>query len=473
MTSKTCTGASSLDDLKKKIGTIPKPKTEEITIESSKSASLEKGIFQGFASLTALYVSGNDIPEVKEEAFTGLASLKYLYLNNNNIQLLGINVFKGLTKLCELDLSCNKLTNLQAGSFTELAMTANGACLNLANNQIEEIEIGAFKSVTVLYGTLDLSNNKLTRITGEMFCNLLIEKFDMSGNKIGLINENAFVGSNFKMLHMERNAITNIHPFAFNRCEVQNEFHLEDNKLHSYSGLFKCMRSLKELYMDGNGLTTLSPEGFYGLDNLDTLSLNRNRCVFEKDSFKGLENIEYLYLEDNGLETLPIGVLTALQNLRTLNLSYNCFKELTPNMFWVSESDATKTYFYTLALHHNEITRILPGAFDGLDQIEDLQLYNNKLSKFDEESFRSLSFIGNINLQNNVIEDADVLKKIPPCRQIQLGGNEIEIKASGIHPENLDLGRIDMISFNYCCFRFQEDKWKFDDRFHEPTIQPK
>ncbi|KAF5307394.1 hypothetical protein FQR65_LT06908 [Abscondita terminalis] len=474
MAGKTCSGAKSLDELKKKVGAFPKPKTEELTIEQTKSASLDRAIFDGFASLTSLYISGNEIEEIKDGCFEGLSHLKYLYLNNNNIKKLGIGCFKGLTKISELDLSCNKIAKMPVGCFAEFAMTVNCACLNLSNNLIEDIDIGAFKSLTVLYGSLDLSNNLIKRISTEMFHNLLIEKFDLSNNKIETICENSFFGSNFKFLHLERNCISDVHQAAFTRCEIQQELHMESNKLRAgYDGIFKHHKNLKELYLDDNEITELPSDGFLGLNNLDTLSLNKNDCVLKKDSFMGLDNLETLHLEENGIDAIAPGTFSRLQNLRNLNLSYNNFTELKPNTFWQAANEDQKTYFFTLSLHHNDIEKILPGAFDGIDRIEDLQLYNNKLSKFEPNAWQSLSFIGTIELQNNQISDKTVLYQFLPCRQIKLGGNPLEINVSSMYPNDMHIKDIDTISFNYCCYRLENGKWKFDDRYQEHTIIPK
>lgn len=468
----TVTG-KSLDELKKKIGAVGKPKTEEITIESSKSASLERSLFQGFDALTALYISENDIGEIKNNCFEGLINLKYLYLNNNNIKSLGIECFKGCMRMNELDLSGNQLTKIQAGCFTEFAMTTTCATLNLSNNQIDTIEVGAFKSLTVLYGTLDMSHNRLTKIATDMFHNLLIEKFDLSNNKIDTIEENGLFGSNFKFLHLENNGLANVHPEAFHRCEIQSELHLEMNKLSNYSAIFKSLKNLKELYLDDNGITELPADGFLGLNNLDTLSLNKNDCILTKDAFMGLPNLETLHLEENGIGTIKPGTFIRLQNLRNLNLSYNNFTDIAPNTFWQASNEDEKTYLFTLSLHHNDICKITPGAFGGIDRIEDLQLYGNKIKAFVPDAWKDLSYVGCIQLQNNDISDKNILHQLSPCRQVKLGGNQIEVNVSSLYPNDLKLKDIEMISFNYCCYRLENGKWKFDDRFQESVIIPK
>ncbi|KAF2892337.1 hypothetical protein ILUMI_13836 [Ignelater luminosus] len=469
---KTCTGLKSYDELKKKIGSFPKPKTEELTVENCKASMLESGLFQGYAALTSLYISGNDIPILKNGTFDGLTSLKYMYLNNNNIQILDNNLFKGLSKLCDLDLSCNKITKIPSGLFANFAMTTPGATLNLSNNQISEFEEDAIKCVTVLYGTFDLSNNCIKGCPTGLFVHQLIENFDLSGNNISSIEENAFERSNFRFLHLERNSISEIHPNAFNKLEIQSELHLSSNQIKLYPGIFKDIKGVHELYLDDNALTTLPKNTFQGLSHLDTLSLNKNKLTLEKEGLETLANVEYLHVEDNNLSEIKPGTFTCLKNLRNLNLAYNNFTNLKPNTFWQASSEADKTFFFVLSLHHSNIETITPGAFEGVDRVEDLQLYGNRLNKAHPDAFKGLSYIGLVNLQNNELENGELLLTLPPCRQVQLGGNKK--LSGGVQPNDLGIKDIEMIGFTRTCHRWNKDegKYKLDEYYIEPNVAP-
>jgi len=174
-------------------------------------------------------------------------------------------------------------------------------------------------------------------------------------------------------------------------------------------------------------------------------------------------------VENNKLSSLKPGAFNNLKNLRNLNLSHNAFTALTPNFFWKPENENDKTFFFTVQVNFNEISEIKPGAFDGVDRIEDLQLYGNKLSKFAKDSFKGLSFVGYLNLQKNQIGNPDVFANLPPARQIQIGGNTLE--SSMVVPKDLDLKKeLQVISFNYCCYKIEDGAWIFDETFIEPAI---
>ena len=101
------------------IGQLPNVWTIELT--ENKIINVEVNMFQNmFPNLGYLYLSKNQIRQVKQKAFIGLKLLKHLYLDSNQISYISNKAFDHLTNLTDLNLNNNQLKVLDFRWFSNL-----------------------------------------------------------------------------------------------------------------------------------------------------------------------------------------------------------------------------------------------------------------------------------------------------------------------------------------------------------------
>ena len=207
---------------------------DSLTIEDNRLQSIPRGAFEHLTNLTFLSLNRNDIQAIEQGAwlhldtldylgfrgnrlsaitanmFTHLQSLTHIELRDNNIRRIEAGAWFGLGSLYSLDLSYNELTAIHTQMFRPIQETGNGLNsvfssgetgfntsalyeLHLDNNQISEIESGAFSELTGL-NYLSLSNNNLGSLKQHTFEGLVRNYFtlDLSNNNLRTIQWNVF-----------------------------------------------------------------------------------------------------------------------------------------------------------------------------------------------------------------------------------------------------------------------------------------
>nr|XP_046256193.1 trophoblast glycoprotein b [Scatophagus argus] len=120
-----------------------------------------------------LFVTGNNISRISEDSFpTLLEQLTDLYLSGNEIEFVDANAFDNLPNLVRLDLSNNKIENFSESAFphnnTLQVLNLSRCFHNHSTVNLEFLEIGNLHQLRVL----DLSNNDLLILPGDVFSNL-------------------------------------------------------------------------------------------------------------------------------------------------------------------------------------------------------------------------------------------------------------------------------------------------------------
>lgn len=82
---------------------------------------IEDGAFSNLKNLKRLDLSDNKLTALDEQSFNGLDNLKYLSLNRNSISAINANTFTALTKLIQLDLCFqdNEIESLDLNAFPQ------------------------------------------------------------------------------------------------------------------------------------------------------------------------------------------------------------------------------------------------------------------------------------------------------------------------------------------------------------------
>ena len=156
------------------IGTLPDGIFDELaslqglSLYSNDINTLPDGIFDELASLEHLHLHYNNLIELPDGIFDELASLQGLSLYSNDINTLPDGIFDELAMLRELYLSDNDISTLPDGIFDELA---NLEGLYLDSNALTELPDGIFHNLDNLF-ELSLMNNQLTTLPAPLFSSM-------------------------------------------------------------------------------------------------------------------------------------------------------------------------------------------------------------------------------------------------------------------------------------------------------------
>ena len=138
---------------------------ETLDLWSNRLTHLSGDWFEHLPNLERLFLNSNDLTELPAEVFDGLSNLRHLELYRNDLTELPAEVFDGLSNLRRLDLSHNDLTELPPEVFDGLS---NLITLHLGRNDLTELPPGVFDDLTNL-GIVYLYGNDLTELPDGLF----------------------------------------------------------------------------------------------------------------------------------------------------------------------------------------------------------------------------------------------------------------------------------------------------------------
>ncbi|KZS01962.1 putative Leucine-rich repeat and immunoglobulin domain containing-NOGO receptor-interacting protein 4 [Daphnia magna] len=151
---------------------------------------------------------------------------------------------------------------------------------------------------------LDISANRLTRLTDDLFAELpSLFTLILSGNKIQTVASGAFNSPRKRhTLRLEDNNLGNVPTAALT---------LED-------GAFRHFARLRLLALNDNAIDRVDPLAFDSLVSLDALDLSNNRLDGPIEAFTTVSPLTHLDLSGNMWRHLPANFLSGLLRLQTL-----------------------------------------------------------------------------------------------------------------------------------------------------------
>nr|XP_020488767.1 leucine-rich repeats and immunoglobulin-like domains protein 1 [Labrus bergylta] len=346
-----------------------------------------------------------------------------LNLGHNKLTSIDVEAFDDLPNLRELRLDHNELT-----SIPDLGQAASKiVSLYLHHNKIRSID-GRRTRELVSVETLDLSNNDITELRGHCFPSpLQIRDLYLSNNKISVLELGALdhLGSTLQVLRLSRNRISQIPVRAFQLPRL-TQLELNRNRIRQVEGLtFQGLSSLEVLKLQRNSISKLTDGAFWDLAKMKVLHLDYNSLAeVNSGSLYGLTSLQQLFLSNNSIARINADGWKFCQKLRELNLSYNNLTRLDEGSLAVlgdlhalrlghnSISHITEGAFRglkavrILELDHNDISGTIEdtnGAFSGLDSLNKLTLFGNKIKSVAKKAFSGLETLEHLNLGENAI----------------------------------------------------------------------
>ena len=305
----------------------------------------------GRGCLMDLRLPHNEIDFLHHDVFLNLTCLRHLDLSHNRItnQTLRRNHFFRLNHLLHLDLHGNPLHSLP-DSVLISAYLSQLQTLNLSSCQLEWIGEAAVNDFFELE-KLDLSNNKLSRLSGRAFQGLTsLKVLDLRWNKLDVIEKDTFGDlRQLQELLLDHNRLRHISELAFHREVAFPALGLFSNKFTEIPVYaVSTLKKLQSLDMSHNPVTSLKPghaltavqnlnldflenltsiqdRAFSPFPRLSKLSLRfaKRLATISLKAFRGSTgNLSEVQLDHNGLTFLPQDLLP-WQRLSWLTLHSN------------------------------------------------------------------------------------------------------------------------------------------------------
>lgn len=208
-----------------------------LTLSDLDLTTLETGTFSNLKALETLEISISKRMVVKENAFFSLPKLEKVTLNEINLANL-CDMFENVPALLELYLENNEIQEIDDGAFSSLNSLS---FLALERNLIKHVNRKTFVGLRKLK-SLEMSHNKLNFLQPYTFTEMPeLQKIDLSHNEIRLIDTDAFDGLKFI-----------------------GEINLSHNRLHQLPGsVFSSNTELDVVELGFNNFEHLSRQVFY------------------------------------------------------------------------------------------------------------------------------------------------------------------------------------------------------------------
>jgi len=163
------------------------------------------------------------------------------------------------------------------------------AFLNLNGNEITFIPDFTFINNPNLF-TIEMYNNRISRIAPNAFAGLEVEMLDFEGNLLTTIDGQWFESSKeyLTYIFMAANRIRDVPEDAFNNLDNLMSIDIGLNpEINLPSLVFQQLQGLQRLYLDGCGINEINPLWFSSLQQLRILLLNDNQIeTLQPDVFR-------------------------------------------------------------------------------------------------------------------------------------------------------------------------------------------
>ncbi|CAH1101193.1 unnamed protein product [Psylliodes chrysocephalus] len=226
---------------------------------------LESGMFSNIKRIEYLDLSHNLLTteEISRDNFKGPydnkryrpIAIKHLNLAYNNIHSIPQKFFDIMPDLEELNLEGNDFVVLDPSTQVALGSLGKIKVLNLANNELTELEANFIRNLNTLT-ELDLSSNHLDFVPITLnYISKNLKILKLSNNYIFQLTDQSFIGLDLMELYLN----------DLSRLKV-----VEANT-------FATQKNLKKLYISGNpSLRVIDKEAFANNQTLDELDLSNN-----------------------------------------------------------------------------------------------------------------------------------------------------------------------------------------------------
>ncbi|KAI8514014.1 hypothetical protein Bbelb_083380 [Branchiostoma belcheri] len=205
---------------------------------------------------------------------------------------------------------------------------------------------------------------------------------------------------------------------------------------------------ITSLSLQNNAFTTLNQSDFSRYSNLTTLRLQHNQIstinsgAIEAGTFN-LPGLRTLNLYNNQLTRLRPDMFVGMDNLGSLDLRNNSVHSIEAGTFNLPGLNRT------LNLNNNQLTSLRPDMFVGLDNLEGLYLSHNNIHSIEAGTF-NLTGLRTLNLYNNQLTSLrpDMFVGLDSLGELDLHNNSIHSIEAGTFSNSRRLNRLELQNNN-------------------------
>jgi len=382
-----------------------------------------------FPKLKRLDLSKNQI-QTLDAGLGSLTELEYLNLSKNKIYELPQNVFRSMRNLKLIDLKENKLERFeefpQDSKLDSLLLSFNQlkivrglqnvpylTVLDLKNNKLERLDpsLSSLKELK----TLDVSNNDLTDIPSEVGFMTKLVRISLEGNPLKSIRSSVRSAGTEALKKYLRERVDTSQATT----EIVQDFS-KINPIDVYDQFIKdFLVSGRELTVQKQNIPII-PDKFCSL-NLTVLDLSNNNITEINPNISKLYGLQKLRLNSNKLTGINWRILAQLENLEELELKNNKLRD-EPELMGQSKFLQELKH---LDFSQNKFERI-PKFITTLSKLRVLVFAYNLLTTIDDLFVPELGKLETLDVSNNKIERIDdsiiVLEKL---QQLNCENNNI------------------------------------------------
>ncbi|CAI5441422.1 unnamed protein product [Caenorhabditis angaria] len=247
---------------------------------------------------------------------------------------------------------------------------------------------------------LSMTDGSMAFIQQDAFKHHDVQTLDFSNNQIQTVNVNAFRGLEMKLtqLNLAHNNLSVIPTWALTYLHGLQILHLENNRidvLRSNTFDETQLNNLQFLYLDNNQLKIIPTLAFNHL-RLVVLMLSNNR-ITEIQKMSLPHTLHFLILRNNLLSQIPYLAMSDLKNLQSIDLEGNNITNLIDNNEVTFESEIK------LVLRNNKIRRLDKTSFRSFRKIKELDISYNQIQIVDDSCFETIGNMNSLDLSYNRI----------------------------------------------------------------------
>lgn len=219
---------------------------------------------------------------------------------------------------------------------------------------------------------VQLTNGRLKEIPNELKTCSGMKYLDLFGNSIQEIPDWFFQFKRLEHLSVRNNALKNLPTIVFT-LENLKYLNLADNQIHEINGRdFMNLLNIEKVDISYNQVTSLSSERIE-YPKCKNLNIKGNRLQKFPTTISDVKTLEKLDLSENRISSIEDDAFDGLENLIELDLSFN---ELT----YLPTSLGKLTKLKKLNLSGNKIGS-LPKEFENLTSLESLDFDGNPIGR--------------------------------------------------------------------------------------------
>ncbi|KAE9415552.1 hypothetical protein Angca_002700, partial [Angiostrongylus cantonensis] len=356
---------------------------------------------QPTANVIALSMTEGDLTFIQQDAFR-MNDIQALDFSDNQIQMVNVNAFRGLEmKLTHLNLRRNNLTVIPTWALTYLHQLQ---VLRLDGNRISHIRANTFDETQLNnLHFLHLDNNQIQFIPNMAFARLQLIVLTLSNNRITHL-EKLSLPYSISILELKNNLLTEIPYLALKDKTALQVLDLDGNNISSlqYNSEVSFKTELN-LVLRNNNIRSLSATSFKSFRKFKELDISYNQISsVHRSAFESISHIKALDLSYNSIAYIERGTFKNLaKNLERLNLEGNIFHAL-------PEALGDLWNLTHLNLNGNKLTRLDNKILDGLKNgLLELSLAYNRLKIVPLNMFIGMTRLQHLDLSKNNINKLD------------------------------------------------------------------